>query len=99
MALRDLGFENPLLQVPLARVGRRILARVDSYVFEPASGQLTLDQTGRLIDRFLESRIIQDREIRRAILAEKRRIRPVRPLRLAVAEELGTLAALTEAHG
>ena len=82
LALRDMGFDNPLLQVPLARNGRRILARVDSYIFEPSSGQMMLDQTGVLIDRFLEQRIIEDREVRSAIRRERRRLRPSRPKQL-----------------
>jgi hypothetical protein len=75
-ALRAMGFDNPLLQVPMARHGRRILARVGSHVIEPTSGQMALETAGDLIDAFLESRLIADRRVRAAIRAERRRLRP-----------------------
>jgi hypothetical protein len=86
-ALRSMGFENPLLQVPLARVGRKTLAKVDEYIFEPISGQMVLDQTGRLIDQFLEARIIEDGRVRAAIRAERRQLRPARASRLPASKE------------
>jgi len=41
-ALRQRGVKNPLLDVPLKRVGRSIVAKVDGYVFEPDSGQAVM---------------------------------------------------------
>jgi hypothetical protein len=90
-ALRRLGFDNPLLQVPMAREGRRILARVDGFVLEPSSGQLVLETAWQHVSAFLEARLIENRAIRSAILAERRRISPVKPRRLVVEQEYGTL--------
>jgi hypothetical protein len=94
VALRQMGFEHPLLQVPLAREGRTILARVDAYVFEPASGQLTLEQTEEQVNLFLEQRIIKDRDVRAAIRAERRRLRPVRTRQLILNGETASLEGL-----
>lgn len=93
LALREMGFDNPLLQVPLARDGRRILARVDGYVFEPVSGQLTIEETGRKVSEFLEQRMIEDREVRSAIRAERSRVRPKGPRKLCLQGARGTLEA------
>jgi hypothetical protein len=70
-----MGFDNPLLQVPLKREGRQILAKVDQYVFEPSTGQLVIEDAGDRIDRFLELRIIEDQEVRAAIHAERESVR------------------------
>lgn len=94
LALADLGFDDPLLQVPLSRDGRRILAKIDGYVFEPATGQLVIDGAAERVNAFLEDRLIDDRAVRAAIRAECRRLRPHRRRTLAVDQELGTLGAL-----
>lgn len=75
-SLRALGFDNPLLQVPMSRQGRRILARVGRHVIEPTTGQLALETAGEMIDAFLEARLIGDRAVRAAIRAERFRVRP-----------------------
>lgn len=75
LALRDLGIENPLLEIPMIRIGRRILARVDGYVVEPTSGQLALAHVGDRLDEFLTDRLIRDRSVRAAIRAERQRLR------------------------
>ena len=98
LALREMGFDNPLLQVPLARDGRRILARVDAYVFEPASGQLTLEETGKRLDLFLKQRIIKDREVWAAIQAERRRVLPTRSRQLLLGGARGTLETFRPAQ-
>ena len=90
-ALRRLGVDNPLLQVPMARDGRRILARVGEYVIEPVTGQLALADSGDRIDAFLRDRLIQDRAIRAAITAERRRLWPPRRVLLAVHDARGTI--------
>jgi hypothetical protein len=94
VALAALGFGSPLLQVPLSREGRRVLAKIDSYVFEPTTGQLVIDDVTTRIDAFLEERLIEDRAVRAAIRAEKHRVRPKRRRVLAVDQELGTLTRL-----
>lgn len=77
-ALHALGFDDPLLQVPMVRSGRRILARVGIHVIEPSTGQLALATAGQMIDQFLEERLITDRTIRAAVRAERQRSRPSR---------------------
>lgn len=90
-ALIDLGVQNPLLQVPMARDGRRILARVGEYVIEPVSGQLALEDAGQRVDQFLQERLIKDRTVRAAIRAERRRVNPPKRLRLTVADGQATI--------
>lgn len=93
-ALLEAGVDNPLLEVGLSRVGgRRLVARVDGYVFEPATGQLVLENVDKQIEAFLADRLIQDRAVRRAIRLEGRRLRPTRRTRAAIAGEWGTLDA------
>jgi len=74
----------------MARQGRRILARVGSHVIEPTTGQLALSMAGEMIDVFLEARLIADREVRAAIKAERKRVRPPSGRRV-LADGLGTL--------
>lgn len=90
-ALLALGVENPLLQVPMARDGRRILARVGEYVIEPVSGQLALEDAGQRIDLFFQERLIKDRTIRAAIRAERRRVKPTKRLALSIAGGRATI--------
>lgn len=94
IALTEVGFDNPLLQVPLMREGRKVLARIDGYVFEPLTGQLVIDEVAKRIDAFLEERLIEDQGVRTAIRAEKNRVRPKGRRTLAVDQELGTLSGL-----
>jgi len=90
-SLRGLGFDNPLLQVPLAREGRRILARVDGFVFEPATGQLVLASAWQRVDAFLTVNVITNKRIRKALAAERRSISPAKRRILITPDELGTL--------
>lgn len=93
LALRDLGIENPLLEVPMVRVGRRILARIDGYVIEPTSGQLALAHVSGRLDEFLTDRLIRDRAVRAAIRAEARRLRrPRRQLVEFPEEDAGSIS-------
>ena len=94
VALRLMGFDDPLLQVPLARDGRRILARVDAFVLEPRTGQLVLETAWQHVDAFLRERAIASSELRSVISAERRRVRPSRKRTLPVSDELGTLKGL-----
>jgi hypothetical protein len=43
--LRSLGVTSPLLEVPMKRVGRTIVADIDGLRFRPATDQLVLDET------------------------------------------------------
>ena len=90
-ALRGLGFDNPLLQVPMARDGRRILARVNGFVLEPTTGQLVLESAWHQVDAFLEARLITNRQVRKAIRTERHSMRLPRRRVLQASDELGTL--------
>lgn len=94
VALRRMGFGDPLLEVPLTREGRRILARVNAFVLEPTTGQLVLETAWQHVDDFLRDRAITNRDVRRAISAERRSARPTRKRTLPVSDELGTLSGL-----
>ncbi len=76
-ALREMGITNPLLDVPLARNGRRILAVVGRYVMEPSTGQFALGYAQDQIDSFLQERLIEDHAVRAAIRAERLRVQPM----------------------
>jgi hypothetical protein len=41
--LLDLGFVNPLVQVPMARDGNRIVATLEGVTFEAGSGQVAFE--------------------------------------------------------
>jgi hypothetical protein len=90
-ALRERGFDNPLLQVPMAREGRRILARVDGLLVEPITGQAVLDTVSDRVRTFLSSHVLTDPMVRRAIASERRRMRSRGPRVVRVVDELGTL--------
>jgi len=85
-ALRALGIANPLLEVPMARLGRRVVARIGGYVVEPATGQLALEHVNDRIEEFLAERLIEDRQVRAAITAERRRLRLRRELEVRLPE-------------
>lgn len=48
-ALRSIGIENPLLEVPLVRHGSRIIAKVNGLLVDPTNGQLILGSVRDLI--------------------------------------------------
>ena len=91
--LRAAGVSNPLLEVDLVRVKGRLLATVDGYVFEPATGQMVLEGVDAQVRAFLESRVIKDATVRKAINLEKARLRPPRATQAALIRELGQLPA------
>jgi hypothetical protein len=64
--LREMGFSNPLLEVPLARQGRTIMALVGSHVYAPTTDQLAFAFVGADVGRAVAQRQSDDREIRRA---------------------------------
>lgn len=96
-ALTAMGFDNPLLQVPMTRDGRRILARVGAYILEPATGQLVLATVDASIEAFLAERLITDAKVRSAIRAERNRVRPTRRRRLLADGGVGTLGGVIAA--
>jgi hypothetical protein len=76
--LRALGVTNPLLEVPLRREGRTIVAQVDGVTFRPATGQLSLTDTSTRVYDFLAKVVPLDdatlRSLRRDLDTERRRI-------------------------
>lgn len=76
--LRALGVTNPLLEVPLRREGRTIVAEIDGVTFRPATGQLSLADTGRRVNDFLAKIVRLDdaslRSLRSDVDKERRRI-------------------------
>jgi hypothetical protein len=48
-----MGITNPLLDVPMRRKGRTVFVEIGGLLFDPASGQLLLQETESLILRFL----------------------------------------------
>jgi hypothetical protein len=51
--LRELGIVQPLLEVPLRREGRAVLADFHGVTFRPATGQLALAYTSEQVREFL----------------------------------------------
>jgi len=72
-ALRAQGFENPLLEVTLKRQGARVLAVIDGAVVDPRTGQQALSTTEVVVQRFLDERLIKDRQLRAELTRERRR--------------------------
>lgn len=76
--LRALGIANPLLEVPLRREGRAIVADIDGVTFRPATGQLSLSDTHTRINDFLAKVVRLDENSLRALRSdldkERRRI-------------------------
>lgn len=69
-ALRLLGYTEPLLQVPLARSGRTIVAVIRESVVDPTNGQVVL-QSAEAVIRDWE-RGLPDPAVAEAIAAERR---------------------------
>lgn len=76
--LRLLGIANPLLEVPLRREGRTIVAEIDGVTFRPATGQLSLTDTGTRVNDFLAKVVRLDESALRTMRSdfdkERRRI-------------------------
>jgi hypothetical protein len=77
-ALRQAGYEYPLLQVPIARVGRQFVALVAGVVFEPSSGQLVFERVLKELDEMLKAELPASKrtELRSMVAAEKKSIKP-----------------------
>ncbi len=52
-ALRRIGFQYPLLQVPMTRVGRRVVAVAGDLAFEPATGQVVFSNASSELTELL----------------------------------------------
>lgn len=63
LALRAAGFDNPLLDVPLERSGRRVLAFIDGGLIDPLTKQQALDIARSRTSGFLEDRNLEDAEL------------------------------------
>jgi len=63
--LRQLGIARPLLDVPVRREGRAIVAQVDGVTFHPVTGQLALSDTSSRVDAYLGEIVDVDRPARR----------------------------------
>ena len=78
LALRGLGFANPLLQVRLRRIGRTLLAETDQLVQDPASGQLAIREAAQAADQYFDRTLLADPELADALEAEVKRHRVAR---------------------
>jgi hypothetical protein len=79
---REEGVVNPLLQVPMVRIGDQVFAVVDGTVIHPRSGQLVLEGMIDTVTHHLRGELNLDPELRAAIDAERRRsAHPAAPLR------------------
>ena len=61
--LRELGVAQPLVEVPLRREGRAVLADFRGVTFRPATGQLALGNTADLVQEFLAGVVRLDRQV------------------------------------
>lgn len=68
--LRALGIRSPLLEVPLRREGRTIVAEIDGITFRPATGQLSLPDTRTRVVDFLARVVRLDEKSIRALRSE-----------------------------
>jgi hypothetical protein len=86
--LRAIGFDDPLMQVSLARTGSAIVAGVSGVAFEPANGQLVLPIADVVQDYLRRSRrpVVEGRQIRNSVS----RLRP-RPGRTQARREPATV--------
>jgi hypothetical protein len=77
--LRTLGHDDPLVQVPLARHGSRVVAYIAASWIEPASGQLLFDGVIARADAYLSQADDPAEELlllRAAMAARAQSIRP-----------------------
>src|ERR1700674_1575884 len=83
VALRLAGFERPLLEVPLARHGRRVVALVKGVVFEPTTGQLVARQVSADIEQLLTTHQLEGDvlELRQPMAAEHKGLERARAAR------------------
>lgn len=70
-ALRHRGFSNPLLQVPMQKRGKQILAVVDGAVLDPSTGQLLLSESFAVASSWLAGAGVEDPDLQ-AVLTEER---------------------------
>jgi hypothetical protein len=58
-ALRVQGVANPLLDVPLHRMGAIIVAEINGVLFDPTSGQTTLRDSRDRLQQYLDDQLVQ----------------------------------------
>lgn len=51
-ALRLQGYSNPLLQVPMVKIGRNVYAIVQKVLIDPTNGQIIIDGLSESIKKF-----------------------------------------------
>jgi hypothetical protein len=73
LALRRRGFTNPLLQVPMRRHGKQVVAVVDGAILDPATGQLLLDETFDAANAWLSQVGGEDSRLDAALTEERTR--------------------------
>ncbi|HWJ97794.1 MAG TPA: hypothetical protein VNQ33_06510 [Acidimicrobiales bacterium] len=96
--LRKIGFANPLLEVPLARHGRLIVALVGRHVYSPTTGQFAFAFMGEQVEQFVARRAAHDREARTLLRQVQRERRERRAAaRTPMAELEARVAALSSA--
>lgn len=80
--LRSAGASNPLLEVPMLRVGRtRIVAYLDGQLFEPVTGQVVLSHVIEQLDWLSNPPGIHDQDVRSRVRRLRRAHRPNRQQR------------------
>lgn len=80
--LLNAGASNPLLEVPMTRVGRtRIVAYLDGYLFEPASGQVVFSDVLEQLRWLSHPPDISDGDVRGQVRRLRRSHRPNRQQR------------------
>lgn len=73
-ALRSVGFDNPLLDVPMERNGRKVLAFINGDLIDPVSGQHALDLAFDRTRGFLEDAGLADAELRERVARDAQRL-------------------------
>jgi len=87
--LRSAGATNPLLEVPMMRVGRtRIVAYLDGHLFEPVTGQIVFSEVVEHLGRLGDAPDIEDQDVRRRVLRLRRSHRRTRQQRRDLLERL-----------
>lgn len=79
-ALGKLGFTNPLLQVPMEKQGKQVLAVVDGAVLDPTTGQLLLNSSFTAANAWLSKSGVVDAELQALLDNERARAIKAQPL-------------------
>ncbi|MEZ5194239.1 MAG: hypothetical protein R2734_18345 [Nocardioides sp.] len=71
--LRTQGIDNPLLQVPMIRIGDQVFAVIDGAVVQARSSQLVIEGMIEVVGAHLGTELEVDDDLRAAIDVERRR--------------------------